>query len=90
MKTARAITGIIAAAAVGAAVGMAFAPDKGSNTRKKVKKQVEDLSENAKRMAVNAKDKTISKANDVYEEGRRGVNKLVDKVSKTASEVEAA
>lgn len=90
MNTAKAITGIIAAAAVGAAVGVAYAPDKGSKTRKKVKRQVEDLSENVKEMAANAREKTVSKANDIIDQGKKGVEKVVDKVSRTANNVEAA
>jgi len=39
----------IVGAAAGAATGLLLAPDKGENTRKKVKESVNDLSEKAKK-----------------------------------------
>ncbi len=88
MKTSKAIAGIITAAAVGAAVGVAFAPDKGSKTRKKIKNQVDDLSDNARKMAITAKDKTVATASEIYDQSKKGLNNLVGKVTKTANEVE--
>lgn len=43
MKNGKAILGIAAGIAAGAAIGMMFAPDKGRQTRKKMMKSVEDL-----------------------------------------------
>ena len=39
MKTSKTILGILGAAAAGVAIGMLFAPDKGTNTRKKLAKK---------------------------------------------------
>lgn len=39
MKTSKSILGILGAAAAGVAIGMLFAPDKGTNTRKKIAKK---------------------------------------------------
>ncbi len=36
MKASRVVVSIVAGAAIGAALGVLFAPDKGSNTRKKI------------------------------------------------------
>lgn len=36
MKASRALLSIVAGAAVGAAIGILYAPDKGSNTRRKI------------------------------------------------------
>ncbi|WP_304238160.1 YtxH domain-containing protein [Jiulongibacter sediminis] len=81
MNNAKALTGIIAAAAVGAAVGIAYAPDKGSKTRKKIRRKAEDLSESVKDVALNTKDKTVAKASTLIDQGKKTVDSLVDKVS---------
>ena len=44
MKTNSSILGILGAAAAGVAIGMLFAPDKGTNTRKKLAKKGKDYS----------------------------------------------
>lgn len=43
MKTSNVLLGIVAGAAVGAVLGVLFAPDKGSNTRKKITKKGEEF-----------------------------------------------
>jgi gas vesicle protein len=43
MKAKNILIGMIAAAAVGALVGTLFAPDKGSETRKKIRDGADDL-----------------------------------------------
>jgi len=46
--------GVIAGAAVGALIGVLFAPDKGSNTRRKIARKGEEWMDDVK---VNLKDK---------------------------------
>ncbi len=43
MKTSNVILGIVAGAAVGALLGVLFAPDKGTNTRKKYPVNLKNL-----------------------------------------------
>ncbi len=43
MKAKQILVGMIAAAAVGALVGTLFAPDKGTDTRKKIRDTADDL-----------------------------------------------
>ena len=43
MKTSRVVLGVVAGAAVGAVLGILFAPDKGSNTRRKIARKGEDF-----------------------------------------------
>lgn len=43
MKASNVLLGIIAGAAVGAVIGILFAPDKGANTRKKLARKGEDF-----------------------------------------------
>lgn len=49
MKSKHVVIGLIAAAAVGALVGTLFAPDKGSETRKKIKDAADDLATKVKK-----------------------------------------
>ncbi|MEX1241092.1 MAG: YtxH domain-containing protein [Cyclobacteriaceae bacterium] len=43
MTTAKAVLGVLAGMAAGAALGVLFAPDKGSETRRKITKKGEDI-----------------------------------------------
>ena len=72
MKASNIVLGILAGAAVGAVLGVLFAPDKGSNTRRKITRKGEDMVEDLK-----------DKANLLAEEAShlaRQANRLVDKV----------
>lgn len=45
MTKGKALLGVLAGVAAGAALGIIFAPDKGSNTRKNIAKKGEDLAD---------------------------------------------
>jgi gas vesicle protein len=45
MKTGKAILGVVAGLAAGAVLGVLFAPEKGSDTRKKITKKGKDLTD---------------------------------------------
>lgn len=45
MDTKKVVLGVLASFAVGAAMGILFAPDKGSNTRKNISRKGEDLAD---------------------------------------------
>jgi gas vesicle protein len=47
-NTEKLLLGVLAGAAVGAGLGILFAPDKGINTRKKIKDGFDDVTENLK------------------------------------------
>lgn len=49
MKAKNILIGMIAAAAVGALVGTLFAPDKGNETRKKIRHKTDDLVDKVKK-----------------------------------------
>ncbi len=49
MKGRNLVIGMLAAAAVGALIGTLFAPDKGSETRKKIKNAADDLAHKVKK-----------------------------------------
>ena len=48
MKTSQVVTGILAGAAAGALIGVLYAPDKGSNTRKKIMQKGSDYKQSLK------------------------------------------
>jgi|GEM_PF-2134674 len=43
MKTSRALLGVVAGLAAGAALGILFAPDKGERTQRKIRRKAEDM-----------------------------------------------
>lgn len=48
MSTGKVIIGVLAGAAVGAALGILFAPDKGSETRQKISRKAQDYAGSVK------------------------------------------
>jgi gas vesicle protein len=82
MSTTKTLLGFIAGAAVGAALGILFAPDKGTETRRKISEQSNDLADNLKGkftdLVDGVKDKFSSlkgEAEDVAEKGYSAYNR---------------
>ena len=82
MSTTKALLGFVAGAAVGAALGILFAPDKGTETRRKISEQSNDLADNLKGKFTDivdgVKDKFSSlkaEADDVAEKGYSAYNR---------------
>jgi gas vesicle protein len=82
MSTTKTLLGFVAGAAVGAALGILFAPDKGTETRRKISEQGNDLADNIKGKFTDivdgVKDKFStmkSDAEDVAEKGYSAYNK---------------
>lgn len=83
MKKSNVVLGVIAGAAIGALLGVLYAPDKGTNTRKKLRRKGEDVVEDLKSKA----HKLTEKANELTLKATR----LMDKVNSSVdhAQVEA-
>ena len=82
MSTSKALFAFITGAAVGAALGILFAPDKGTETRRKISEQSNDLADNLKGkftdLVDGVKDKfsnVKNEAEDVAEKGYTAYNR---------------
>ncbi len=81
MKTdSKVILGFLAGAAMGAIAGILFAPDKGSETRKKIAKNTNDVGENLKSsfndFIDTVKDKYRKAKHEAEEAAEKGAEKL--------------
>ncbi|WP_264529454.1 YtxH domain-containing protein [Flavobacterium sp. N502540] len=70
MKTSSTILGILGAAAAGAVLGVLFAPDKGSNTRKKISDKSKDYGDNIKTKFNGVVSTIKSNGKEIIEEGK--------------------
>ena len=71
-NTGKIITALLAGAAAGAVLGILFAPEKGSETRKKV-------SDEGKRLAQSLKEK-FNLAREKYEEGKSNLQQSMEEM----------
>ncbi len=69
MEKGNAITGLLAGVAIGAVLGILFAPEKGSETRKKIAKKSKESLGDLKDKYNDALDKLTSKLEKVKNEG---------------------
>jgi gas vesicle protein len=68
MSKGKVILGVLAGVAVGAVLGVLFAPDKGWNTRKRILKKGEDLTEDLRDKFEEFLDSLSVKADEVKED----------------------
>ncbi|RED26330.1 gas vesicle protein [Flavobacterium cutihirudinis] len=78
MKTSNTILGIVGAAAAGALLGVLFAPDKGSETRKKIKDKSKDYGDNLKTKFDGIVDTIKSNGREIVDEGKSKFNQVKD------------
>ena len=81
MSSSKFLAGIFLGVAAGAALGILFAPDKGTETRKKIAKKGEDLTDSVKNK-FNALGETL---HEKYDNIKAEANHIIDK-SKRKSE----
>ncbi|MDQ6477330.1 YtxH domain-containing protein [Dyadobacter sp. LHD-138] len=78
--------GIVTAAAAGAVIGMLFAPDEGTQTRKKIKRKTNSLASELIEALEKSKDKVVKSAEDLKEKGQKYKNDLHDKAEELADD----
>ena len=78
MASNKAFWGIVTAAAVGAVIGLLFAPDEGNKTRKKIKKRTNSLASDLIDALEKSKEKAASVAGDLKNKGQQYKDEAVD------------
>jgi len=89
MKTSSTILGILGAAAAGAFLGVLFAPDKGSETRKKIKDKSKDYGDNLKGKFDGIVSTISSNGKDIIEEGKAKFNSVKEDFNTVKDEAKA-
>ena len=89
MKNSDVVVGVLGGLAVGAILGVLFAPDKGSNTRRKIAEKGTDLKDNIKGnfndFVASIEDQYsnfTSNAEDVIEEGKSKLERMSNDISR--------
>ncbi len=93
MKSLGTFLSVLIAAAAGAAIGVAFAPDNGKSTRKKVKKAVNEYAKKAKDELEASQKSITEKANSTLNAVKEKTNEAArytsEKVNNVQAEIEA-
>ena len=90
MSSGKVLLGMIAGVAIGAALGVLFAPDKGWNTRKRIAKKGEDLADDLKEKFDEFLDNITEKVDEVKEEVADFSEKAKSKVTGGKKEAKTA
>lgn len=85
MGTGKILLGILAGVATGATLGILFAPDKGSKTRKKIIKKGDDYTDDLKEKF----QEFVENITEKYEAVKEEASNLVDKAKSKAEKMEA-
>jgi gas vesicle protein len=86
MSTTKTLLGFIAGAAIGTALGILFAPDKGTETRRKISEQSNDLADNIKGKFTDLVDGVKEKFSSMKSDGEDVVEKGYTAYNRTKNE----
>lgn len=78
---------LLSGAAIGAGMGILYAPDKGSNTRKKIKRRVEETSQDLADRISHAKDELTRSALEKREEFEHRLEDTLSTMSYKADDI---
>ena len=90
MSSGKVVLGLLAGVAIGVALGMLFAPDKGWNTRKRISKKGEDLVDDLKEKFEEFLDSISEKVDEVKEDVADISEKNKSKGSESKKEAKTA
>jgi len=76
------VLGILGAAAAGVVIGMLLAPEKGKETRKKLKKTAEDWADSVSNLWARGRAAAEETANELKEKARYGKSAADEKINK--------
>jgi gas vesicle protein len=90
MKSGKVFLGIVAGVAVGAILGILFAPDKGWNTRKRISKKAEDVADELREKFDEFLDSISVKVDEAKEQASDMSEKVKSKVNDVKKEAKTA
>lgn len=86
-NTGNTILALLTGAAIGAGIGILFAPDKGINTRRKIRKGVEEASDDLSEKFYEASDKLVEKVYLTKDDLEHGLENFVSNASHKTEDV---
>ena len=81
------LVAILAGAAIGAGLGILYAPNKGTKTRRNIKNAVEDTTKDVSNWFEQAKDELMKTAHDNKKAFDKKIEKKVSKMSDKADDI---
>jgi len=90
MSSGKVLLGVLAGVAVGATLGILFAPDKGTNTRRKISRKGDEYAQELEEKFNNFVEGLTEKFEDMKDEAARIVESGEHKVDKLAADVKAS